>query len=128
MESSEFIKFRKNLNKTQQQIAELLGVSVKAVHSYEQGWRNVPTHVERQLYFLLSRLKQGTESNRPCWVIKKCPPERKKKCPAWEFQAGKFCWFINGTVCECKAQKDWKDKIKICKECEVFQALMADLD
>ena len=128
MDSSEFIKFRKNLDKTQQQIAELLGVSIKAVHSYEQGWRNVPTHVERQLYFLLSRLKQDTESKRPCWTIKKCPPERKKKCPAWEFQAGKFCWFINGTICECKAQKDWKDKIKICKKCVVFQDLLADLD
>ena len=127
MDSSEFIKFRKKLDKTQQQIAELLGVSVKAVHSYEQGWRNVPTHVERQLYFLLSRRKHGQESNQPCWTIKKCPSERKKRCPAWEFQAGKFCWFINGTICECKAQQSWKDKIKICKECEVFQALLDDL-
>lgn len=128
MDSSEFVKFRNSLNKTQQQIAELLGVSVKAVHSYEQGWRNVPTHVERQLYFLLSSLKQGAEAIKPCWTIKKCPPERKKKCPAWEFRAGEFCWFINGTVCECKAQNSWKDKIKICKECEVLQVLLAELD
>lgn len=128
MESSEFVKFRKNLDKTQQQLAELLGVSVKAVHSYEQGWRNVPTHVERQLYFLLSRLQQDMEAIKPCWTIKKCPPERKKHCPAWEFKAGKFCWFINGTVCECKAQNNWKEKIKICKECEVFQAMLAGLD
>lgn len=127
MDSGEFVKFRKNLNKTQQQIAEILGVSVKAIHSYEQGWRNVPTHVERQLYFLLSRLQHGQESKQPCWTIKKCPPERKKKCPAWEFKAGKFCWFINGTICECKAQQTWKDKIKICKECEVFQDLLDDL-
>ena len=127
MEGSEFIKFRKRLGKTQQQIAELLGVSIKAVHSYEQGWRNVPGHVERQLYFLLSRLDQSGEGARPCWVIKKCPPERKKNCPAWEFNAGKFCWFINGTICECKAQRSWKEKIKICKECEVLQDLLGDL-
>ena len=44
MDSDEFLKFRKTLHKTQQEIAEILGVSVKAVHSYEQGWRNVPTH------------------------------------------------------------------------------------
>lgn len=128
MESEEFIKFRKRLDKTQQQIAELLGVSIKAVHSYEQGWRNVPGHVERQLYFLLASLKKDSETNRPCWSVKKCPPERKKNCPAWEFQAGKFCWFINGTICECKARKSWKDKIKICKQCEVMQNLLADLE
>jgi transcriptional regulator with XRE-family HTH domain len=128
LENSEFLKFRKHLNKTQQQIAELLGVSVKAVHSYEQGWRNVPTHVERQLYFLLSRFKTSEEPARPCWVIKKCPPERKRQCPAWEFQAGKFCWFINGTICECKARKNWQDKINTCKQCEVFRALLAELD
>ncbi|MDF1577418.1 MAG: helix-turn-helix domain-containing protein [Desulfobulbales bacterium] len=128
MDSNEFLKFRKRLNKTQQEIAELLGISVKAVHSYEQGWRNVPTHVERQLYFLLSRLKGGEEAIRPCWVIKKCPAERKKQCPASEFQAGKFCWFINGTICECKARKNWKDKIRICKECEVMQVLLDELE
>jgi hypothetical protein len=128
VESGEFIKFRKRLKKTQQQIAELLGVSVKAVHSYEQGWRNVPAHVERQLYFLLACLRQGSEANRPCWSLKKCPPERKKNCPAWEFQAGKFCWFINGTICECKVRKTWKDKIEVCKKCEVLQDLLAELE
>ena len=128
MDSGDFIKFRKRLNKTQQQISELLGVSIKAVHSYEQGWRNVPTHVERQLYFLLACLKQSGEANRPCWTLKKCPPEVKKKCPAWEFQAGKFCWFINGTICECKARKTWKDKIAVCKKCEVLQDLLAELE
>jgi transcriptional regulator with XRE-family HTH domain len=127
MDSNEFIKFRKKLDKTQQQLAELLGVSVKAVHSYEQGWRNVPSHVERQLYFLLASLKQSVETTRPCWVIKKCPTERKKRCPAWEFQAGKICWFINGTICECEAQNSWKEKIKICRQCEVMQDLLADL-
>ena len=128
MESGEFIKFRKRLDKTQQQISELLGVSIKAVHSYEQGWRNVPAHVERQLYFLLASLRQGGEAIRPCWSVKKCPPERKKNCPAWEFQAGKFCWFINGTICECKARKTWKDKIKVCKQCEVMQELLTELE
>ena len=126
MESSEFTRLRKRLDKTQQQIADLLGVSIKAVHSYEQGWRNVPGHVERQLYFLLACLKHSGEVNRPCWIIKKCPPERKKDCPAWEFNAGKFCWFINGTICECKARRTWKDKIKICKECEVLQDLLSE--
>ncbi|MGB5991268.1 MAG: helix-turn-helix transcriptional regulator, partial [Desulfobacterales bacterium] len=37
MDSKEFKKWREKLNKTQKEIAQLLGVSVKAVHSYEQG-------------------------------------------------------------------------------------------
>jgi DNA-binding XRE family transcriptional regulator len=46
MRKEEFKYFRKRLNRTQKQIAELLGTSLKAIHSYEQGWRNVPAHVE----------------------------------------------------------------------------------
>ena len=128
MESEEFIFYRKILKRTQKDIADLLGTSLKAIHSYEQGWRNIPTHVERQLYFLLGNLRESYESRKQCWTIKKCPPERKKECPAWEFQAGKFCWFINGTICECKTQDSWKEKMKICKKCEVFQALLNDLE
>ena len=46
MNKNEFKKYRKRLQKTQKQIAELLGTSLKAVHSYEQGWRSVPVHVD----------------------------------------------------------------------------------
>jgi transcriptional regulator with XRE-family HTH domain len=37
MDSKEFTYMRKRLNKTQKEIAEILGTSIKAVHSYEQG-------------------------------------------------------------------------------------------
>jgi DNA-binding XRE family transcriptional regulator len=57
MNRNEFKKYRKRLNKTQKQMAELLGTSLKAIHSYEQGWRTVPVHVERQIFFLVSRLE-----------------------------------------------------------------------
>ena len=53
MESEEFVHARKQLRKTQKEMASLLGTSVKAVRSYEQGWRSVSTHVERQVFFLL---------------------------------------------------------------------------
>jgi hypothetical protein len=33
MDSKEFIYFRKKLNKTQKQMAQLLGTSLKAIHS-----------------------------------------------------------------------------------------------
>jgi len=105
-------------------MAKLLGVSLKAVHSYEQGWRSIPPHVERQMFFLVFKMRQGRNAQKPCWVIKKCPPEKKNDCPAWEFQAGKMCWFITGTLCEGEAQQDWADKMKICRSCEVFTFLL----
>ena len=126
MDSKEFFRARKILNKTQKQLAELLGASIKAIHSYEQGWRSVPVHVERQMFFLLTRNRGKSKGPKLCWVIKKCPIERKKQCPAWEFQAGRLCWFINGTICEGVAQKDWQSKMAICRTCEVLKALLAE--
>jgi hypothetical protein len=124
MDSKEFLSFRKKLNKTQKQMSELLGTSIKAIHSYEQGWRKVPVHVERQILFLIFRMRGNNEPRKSCWVVKRCSPEIKKKCPAWEFRAGKLCWFINGTICEGKVQKDWHEKMKICRECEVLSYLV----
>jgi hypothetical protein len=124
MDSKEFKKLRGKLNKTQKQMAQLLGMSVKAVHSYEQSWRNIPTHVERQMFFLLSRMDGNPKDRKSCWVIKKCPPETKKQCPAWEFQAGKLCWFITGTICCGDACKDWAEKMKLCRSCEVLKSFL----
>jgi len=123
MDSKEFLRARKILSKTQKQLAELLGTSIKAIHSYEQGWRAVPSHVERQVFFLLSRKRGQAKGPKLCWVIKKCPPDRKKKCPAWEFQAGRLCWFINGTICEGKVQDDWQSKMEICRTCDILSSL-----
>ncbi|MFC1516563.1 helix-turn-helix domain-containing protein, partial [Thermodesulfobacteriota bacterium] len=58
MDNKEFAYFRKKLNKTQKQMAQLLGTSLKAVHSYEQGWRSIPANVERQMFFLVAN-KRG---------------------------------------------------------------------
>lgn len=123
MESKEFKRFRKRMNKTQSQMAQLLGVSVKAVHSYEQGWRNIPAHAERQMFFLISKMIGDPEVTKPCWVIKKCPSEKKKQCPAWEFKAGELCWFINGTICDGTVYKDWQKKMKVCRSCEVLKSV-----
>ena len=110
------------MNKTQKELAQLLGISIKAIHSYEQGWRKIPHHVERQLLFLLSRviLNNGKVSDK-CWDILKCPDKRQKKCPAYEFNAGDLCWFINGTKCSGEAHNSWEDKMEECRPCKVFK-------
>jgi len=121
MKSNKFKDIRARLNKTQKELAQLLGVSIKAIHSYEQEWRKIPHHVERQLLFLLSRVIQdGSTPSEHCWDIRKCPDKRLKTCPAWEFKSGDLCWFINGTKCSGKAHNSWEDKMKECKNCEVF--------
>ncbi len=125
MEREKFAQARSQLGKTQKTLAELLGVSLKAVQSYEQGWRSIPAHIERQLYFLLvNQRNKGNHKRKECWNQKKC--HGKKDCPAWEFQAGHLCWFLSGTLCECTAEKTWKDKIAICRECDILSSLLKD--
>jgi hypothetical protein len=104
--------------------AQLLGVSLKAVHSYEQGWRPVPGYVERQLFFLVSRLKENIKNRKQCWVLKKCPPKLKNQCSAWEFKSGKLCWFINGTMCDGEVHLNWEEKMKSCRSCEILKSLL----
>jgi DNA-binding XRE family transcriptional regulator len=49
MDHEEFRYFRQKLQKSQREMAQLLGTSRKAIESYEQGWRNIPAHAERQV-------------------------------------------------------------------------------
>lgn len=112
----------KEYNKLRNKIVQHLGVSLKAFRSYEQNWQSIPEHVERQMLFLLSRMHENFKDRKPCWVIKKCPTETKKQCPAWEFQAGHLCWFIFGTICCGFKYEDWKEKMEFCKSCEVFKS------
>ena len=51
MNATELQLIRQELLKTQKQMSELLGISLKAVQSFEQGWRIIPPYVERRLYF-----------------------------------------------------------------------------
>jgi hypothetical protein len=123
MNKTEFYNIRTRLGKTQAQMAELLGTSPKAIQSYEQGWRSVPAHAERQILFLLS-MKNGLNSQTPCWKVKKCSVKKRMQCPAWELKAGIFCWFINGTICEGKVQRDWKKKMQVCRSCKVMASII----
>ena len=124
MEKKEFSKIRRHLGKTQGQLAQLLGTSHKAIQSFEQGWRKIPVHIERQVLFLLGLKKSPRQNNRPCWVIRGCPMEVKENCPAWEFRVGHLCWFINGTICHGRVQESWRKKMKICRQCKMFRTIL----
>jgi DNA-binding XRE family transcriptional regulator len=128
MTAKEFSAYRKKLEKTQKQMAQLLGTSIKAIHSYEQGWRTIPVHVERQLYFLLTRKLGGNEGVQPCWDTRVCPQEQREQCPAWEFSTGDLCWFINGTICDGTVHDSWKEKLKLCRTCDVFKTTLSKIE
>jgi DNA-binding XRE family transcriptional regulator len=123
----EFSEIRQQLGKTQKEMAQLLGTSAKSIESFEQGWREIPLHIERQLLFLLASIDSQNSKNSPCWVIQKCPIKTRRSCPAWEFQVGHICWFINGTICHGEVQESWKKKMKICRQCNVFQLMLPTL-
>ena len=127
MDKKEFTKIRQFLGKTQEKLAEILCVSHKAVQSYEQGWRQIPAYIEKQMILLFS-LKSTIDKNiRPCWEIKSCPPEWRFSCIIWELKAKNFCWFLNGTFCLGKTQKNWHDKINVCRQCDVYKTMMSSI-
>jgi len=127
MDKGEFSDLRKSLGKTQKQMAQLLGTSLKAVQSFEQGWRKVPAYIERQMLFLLAMKGHSSRDSAPCWVLQNCPDALRRECPAWELQIGHLCWFINGTICRGQAQVNWSEKMKICRRCNVFRSLFPTL-
>ena len=122
MTNDEFYLARGKLGKTQKEIADLLGISLRTVHSYEQGWRNIPEHTEKKLYFLLIHQKAKEESLTPCWEKKLCA--EKEQCPAYEFGCGHMCWYLCGTLCDCTKNACHKEKIHICKNCDIFKSLL----
>lgn len=122
MTAAEFKTFRDVLGRSQRQLAHLLGVSARAIQSFEQGWRNVPHYVERQFLFLVTLSMRGRRGRTPCWEVRGCPTGQRNQCPAWEFNAGDLCWFINGTICRSKPEPSWNKKMETCRRCEVFVA------
>jgi transcriptional regulator with XRE-family HTH domain len=127
MTAAEFSRLRGSLGKSQRELAELLGLSLKAVESYEQGWRNVPAHVERLLYFLLFKLNEGEiEAEDPCWKSTGCPDERRSKCVAFVAKEGRFCWFFTGRLCASAASGEADSQS--CYSCAVFLRMLAKVE
>ncbi len=128
MDSKEFIKIRHELGRTQDQMARVLCVSPKAIQSFEQGWRHVPSHIEREMLLLLSLKSSDTDRiPRPCWEVKNCPDEWRHSCIIWELKTGLFCWYLNGTFCQGQYHNTWSEKMELCRQCEVLQYTLPTL-
>ena len=88
---------RQLMGKSQSQMAQLLGISTRAVQSYQQGWRGTPPSVQKNamLQLYLHR-RQEAGPSRPCWQVCACTPEERAQCPAWLLQEGQLCWLTTG--------------------------------
>ena len=125
MEGQEFSRLRNLIGKSQKDLAVMLGVSRKAVESYEQGWRRIPAHVERMIYYIIFKFNsKSLLENQPCWEIRSCPEKGREKCPAWISKEGVFCWFISGKLCSAYREKGTDF---YCQKCPVFQEHLQSL-
>jgi len=120
MKKDTFVHIRKKLNKTQREMANLLGISIKTVESYEQGLRNIPVNVERIVYFLFFKLNMDKFNEKArCWENKKCPSHIRENCVAWVAKEGFFCWFLTGKSCVREKLLSSKSS-ENCFECSFF--------
>lgn len=135
MDPKRFASLRKTIGASQRELAGMLGVSEKAVESYEQGWRRIPGNIERILYFLALRLaERNTPALTPCWELTACPDERRADCLAWRSGEGRYCWFLTGRLCAEKkdASPDTPDApdddlLSACRRCPAFARLLQNV-
>ncbi len=131
MDGAAFARVRAALSKSRKELADLLGLSLKAVESYEQGWRKVPAHVERVLYYLLFKLgADEARASPPCWTAMRCPKERRESCVAYLAKEGRYCWFFTGRLCAgAKARSESGAAagcgLAGCYSCKVFAGPLA---
>ncbi|MBL7077938.1 MAG: helix-turn-helix transcriptional regulator [Kiritimatiellae bacterium] len=116
-------RIRKILGRTQAELARALGISEKAVQSYEQGWRDVPVRVVIQLLLLLALYRKQSLDDVPCWEIRKCTPEQREGCASFTVGRGQFCWFIGSKDCHPVLEDD-DDLLLPCMKCPVVQRLL----
>lgn len=90
--------YRLRLGLTQSEMAVPLGISKRALQSYEQGWRPIPIHVWERvalLLFLDWRAKNKGAA-KACWQVRGCSAASRKVCAASRLGAAEVCWLVTG--------------------------------
>ena len=116
---------REELMLSQAGFADLLGVSTRAVQSWEQGWRKPSSALQKSILLALIAWRQGDNFGaRMCWEAKDCPEATRERCLAYRARQGHLCWFMTGNICQCRHLRNWPDKMAFCGECTFFHALL----
>lgn len=111
------------LGRTQAEMAAALGVSSKAIQSYEQGWRAVPVRVMIQILVLLALYRKQAMDDVPCWEIRKCPTSERERCASFTVGRGQFCWFIGSKNCR-PSDSGTTPSFLPCMDCPVVKRLL----
>lgn len=120
-----FRSIRLRLGLTQAGASRSLGVSTKAVESYEQGWRRVPEHALRHLLTLLA-LRQRYEWNGvPCWEQMGCKEALRQQCASFRISGGRFCWLVASNECQRSRQGNVKGVLN-CIGCRVLGRYLSE--
>ena len=116
---------RAELGRSQKEMADLPGISKKAVQSYEQGWRKTPPHVE-QAILLHAILRRHADLRRIpfCRQLNRCPAKTRRDCPSARLRTPGFCWMLTGTLCCGQPTGSWAAKRTRCFQCEVMKRLL----
>lgn len=116
---------RRKLGHSQKEMADVLGISKKALQSYEQGWREMPPHVEqRVLLQAILRRHPDLRMIPRCWSLSQCSLEVRRRCPSAKLKIPGLCWFITGTLCHGEPAGSWAAKRDRCLECQVMKGLL----
>jgi DNA-binding XRE family transcriptional regulator len=120
---------RQELGLSQTELANLVGFSVRAVQSCEQGWRKPSPALEKSIILLLaSHRNKGVFPDVRCWDRTNCSRERCESCITYRTGQGHLCWFLHGTLCTEPRQQDWDSKRSVCLKCAFFHDLLAPPD
>jgi DNA-binding XRE family transcriptional regulator len=114
---------RSRLGLSQSELARSLGLSPRAVQSYEQGWRTVPRPIATHLMTLLALHLGHPDQAAPCWTLTGCPEERRAKCPSAIVGKGRFCWLLSGGSCGSRPAAGCAGALP-CTECIVFRKII----
>ncbi len=125
MRTPQLKMLREDMGLSQNEMAQRLGISRKAVQSYEQGWRVMPPYIEK-LLILHAILHAGPNLGKApkCWEVTRCPSHLRRHCPSYRVPHAGFCWFVTGTLCQGKPSGGWTAKRERCLDCPVLKMLL----
>lgn len=127
MENLDLKSIRESLGLTQAEFATMLGYSVRAIQSCEQGWRKPSPALEKMALLMYVAHQQGDAfEGQYCWEAVQCSPLVREGCVAYTTRQGHLCWFLTGNVaCARTRLRSWDEKKAICLECPFFQQMLA---
>ena len=118
---------RERLGLTQAEFAAMLGFSIRAIQSCEQGWRQPSPALEKTALLLYIARQQGAAfGSQACWEAQGCSEEARAACVAYKSSQGHLCWFLHGTLCGATSDGDWEHKRSVCIKCKLFLMLLGE--